>query len=156
MEALKVNFRRALRADLPPIVRMLADDPLGSKRETYASPLPACYSTAFEAIDRDPNNELVVAETADGTLVGVLQITFIPYLSHRGGWRALVEGVRVAGEFRSRGIGRQLLQCAIRRAKDRGCHMVQLTTDKTRSDAMRFYGRLGFVASHEGLKLHLG
>ena len=155
MDAQPVDFRRAAREDLPAIVRLLADDPLGSKRETYAVPLPESYHTAFDAIDRDPNNELVVVETADKQVIGVLQITFIPYLTYRGGWRAQIEGVRVAAESRSSGIGRQLFLWAIERARQRGCHLVQLTSDKARPDAIRFYEGLGFVASHEGMKLHL-
>jgi GNAT superfamily N-acetyltransferase len=150
-----LSFRRATRGDVDDIVRMLADDPLGARRETYASPLPERYYAAFEAIARDPNNELVVA-TLDGRVVGVMQLTFIPYLTYRGRWRALIEGVRVDGSIRSGGIGRRMLEWAIGRARQRGCHMVQLTSDKERPDAIRFYEGLGFVASHEGLKLHLG
>lgn len=136
-------------------MRLLADDPLGAKREAYALPLPARYYAAFEAIDRDENNELVVVEGADKEVVGMLQLTFIPYLTYRGGWRALIEGVRVAAHLRSSGIGRRLFQWAIERARERGCHLVQLTSDKARPDAIRFYESLGFVASHEGMKLHL-
>jgi ribosomal protein S18 acetylase RimI-like enzyme len=147
-------FRRASRDDVPEIVRMLASDPLGAKREALTSPLPQSYYAAFEAIERDPNNELVIAEL-HGRIAGFLQITFIPYMTYGGGWRALIEGVRVDSEVRSRGIGRALLTWAIDRAKQRGCHLVQLTSDKTRPDAIRFYESLGFVASHEGLKLHL-
>ena len=149
-----VKFRRATREDLPAIVAMLAADPLGAQRETFASPLPASYYAAFEAIDRDPNNELVVTEL-DGHIVGVLQMTFIPYLTYRGRPRALIEGVRVSSEVRSQGIGRTLFLWAIERARERGCHMLQLTSDKARPDAIRFYESLGFVASHEGMKLHL-
>ena len=149
-----IVMRRAGRSDLPGIVRLLADDPLGAKRERYADPLPASYLDAFAAIERDPNQELWVACAGDA-LVGVLQVTFIPYLTYQGGWRALIEGVRIARDFRSRGVGRMLLEWAIGRARERGCHMVQLTTDKARPDALRFYQRLGFVASHEGLKLFL-
>lgn len=112
------------------------------------------YYTAFEAIDRDPNNELVVA-TLDGRTVGVLQLTFIPYLTYRGRWRALIEGVRVDSSVRSSGIGRMLFEWAIERARQRGCRIVQLTSDKMRPDAIRFYQSLGFVASHEGFKLYL-
>jgi GNAT superfamily N-acetyltransferase len=147
-------FRRAVRADLPDIVRMLADDVLGAKREEYASPLADSYYAAFEAIDRDPNNELVVAEL-NRRVVGVLQLTYIPYITHRGSWRALIEGVRVDSSIRSSGIGRKLFTWAIERARDRGCHLVQLTSDKARPDAIRFYASLGFAASHEGLKLQL-
>ncbi len=148
------TFRLAVRSDVPDIVRMLADDALGVKRESYESPLPESYYTAFEAIGADPNNELVVACLA-GRVVGVLQLTFIPYLTYRGSWRALLEGVRVDTSARARGIGRKLIEWAIERARQRGCHLVQLTSDKARVDAIRFYESLGFVASHEGFKLHL-
>jgi len=147
-------FRPALRVDLPDIVRLLADDPLGSSREEYASPLPASYYAVFEAIDNDPNNELVVV-AVDDKVVGVLQLTYIPYITYRGSWRALIEGVRIDSSMRSTGIGRRLFSWAIERAASRGCHLVQLTSDKARPDAIRFYESLGFVASHEGLKLHL-
>lgn len=147
-------FRRALRDDIPAIVRMLANDTLGASREAFVTPLPKSYYRAFEAIDCDANNELVVAEL-DGRIAGVLQITFIPYMTYRGGWRALIEGVRVDSELRARGIGRDLFSWAIDRARQRNCHLVQLTSDKARPDAIRFYESLGFVASHEGLKLHL-
>lgn len=145
-------FRRASRDDVTAIVRMLADDALGTTREAFVSPLPESYYLAFDAIDRDPNNELVVAES-DGRVIGVLQMTFIPYLTYQGGWRALIEGVRVDSALRSSGVGRKLFAWAIDRAKDRGCHLVQLTSDKARPDAIRFYEDLGFVASHEGMKL---
>ncbi len=150
-----VTFRRAVRDDLPAIVRLLADDPLGAKREQYATPLADAYYAAFDAIDRDPNHELVVAESDAPAVVGVLQLTFIPGITYRGGWRAQIEGVRVAAELRSSGIGERLFEWAIARARERGCHMVQLTSDKARPNAIRFYGRLGFVASHEGMKLRL-
>jgi len=151
---IELRVRRATRADVADIVRLLADDPLGAKREHSASPLPDSYYTAFDAIDRDPNNELVVAEVA-GKVVGVLQVTSIPYLTYRGSWRAQIEGVRVEASMRSAGIGRRLFEWAIERARDRGVRLVQLTSDKARPDAIRFYESLGFKASHEGLKLHL-
>lgn len=154
MQAAAIVFRRASRADVPAIVRLLAADALGAKREALVSPLPKSYYEAFEAIDRDANNELVVAEL-EGRVIGVLQITFIPYMTYQGGWRALVEGVRVDSEVRSRGVGRELFEWAIDRARQKNCHLVQLTSDKARPDAIRFYESLGFVASHEGLKLHL-
>jgi ribosomal protein S18 acetylase RimI-like enzyme len=147
-------LRRARRDDLADIVRLLADDPLGAKRERFATPLPTSYVRAFEAIDADPNNELIVA-CCTSDVVGVLQLTFIPYLTYQGSWRALIEGVRVDARLRGRGVGEQLVRWAIERARSRGCRIVQLTTDKSRGDAKRFYERLGFVASHEGLKLHL-
>jgi GNAT superfamily N-acetyltransferase len=146
-------FRRAACADIEAIVRLLADDPLGAKREEYVLPLPKRYHAAFEAIDRDPNQELVVVEL-DGEVVGVLQLTYIPYMTYRGSRRALIEGVRVDSSLRSSGIGRKLFAWAIERAREKGCHMVQLTSDKTRPDAIRFYESLGFTASHEGMKLH--
>lgn len=147
-------FRPATRGDVDVIVRMLADDPLGAQREQYASPLPRSYERAFVAIQADPNNELVVAE-ADGRVVGVVQLTFIPYLTHQGSWRALIEGVRVDASARSQGVGQRMFTWAIERARERGCRIVQLTTDKSRPDALRYYQRLGFVASHEGMKLVL-
>ncbi len=147
-------FRRACREDLDAIVGLLADDPLGAKRESHTSPLAESYYTAFEAIDRDPNNELVVVQVEE-EIVGVLQLTFIPSITYRGSWRALIEGVRVASQMRSNGVGTRLFMWAIERARQRQCHLLQLTSDKARPDAIRFYERLGFVASHEGMKLHL-
>jgi GNAT superfamily N-acetyltransferase len=150
----KLSFRHAARDDVPEIVRLLADDALGAKRERYELPLPASYLAVFDAIDSDPNNELMVACLGE-RIVGVLQLTFIPYLTYQGAWRALIEGVRVDSSMRSAGIGKALLRRAIDRARERGCRFVQLTTDKSRADARRFYEALGFVASHEGMKLHL-
>jgi ribosomal protein S18 acetylase RimI-like enzyme len=149
-----LTFRRALRDDVPAIVRLLADDALGAARERGEEPLPDSYYRAFTAIERDPNQELTVVER-DGRVVGVLQITFIPYLTYQGGWRAQIEGVRVARDLRSTGVGRSLCEWAIARARGRGCHLVQLTTDKTRPEALRLYRALGFEPTHEGMKLHL-
>ena len=149
-----LTFRPATEQDLPAIVALLADDPLGSTRESPEVPLQDGYYRAFSAIEQDPNNELILA--IDGERVaGVLQITFIPYLTYQGSWRALIEGVRVAKDLRSRGVGKALFAWAIERARRRECRIVQLTTDKDRPDALRFYEDLGFVASHEGMKLHL-
>jgi ribosomal protein S18 acetylase RimI-like enzyme len=147
-------FRAATRDDLPAIVAMLADDALGATREKLASPLPAEYYAAFDAIERDPNNELIVADL-NGKAVGVLQLTYLPGLSRLGSWRALIEGVRVDASMRSAGLGRKLIAFAVERARSRGCRLVQLTSDKSRPEAIRFYESLGFVASHEGLKLSL-
>ena len=149
-----IEFRRARLEELDVIVALLANDPLGARRERLQSPLPASYARAFAAIDRDPNHELVVACRAQ-TVVGVMQLTFLPYLTYCGGWRALIEGVRIATQERSQGLGRQMIEWAVERARTRGCHLVQLTTDKSRTDAKRFYEALGLVASHEGMKLHL-
>jgi GNAT superfamily N-acetyltransferase len=149
-----ISFRPAKRADLPDIVRMLADDPLGSKREEFKTPLRKSYYAAFDAIERDPNNELLVACVAN-EVIGVLQLTYIPYLTYKGGWRALIEGVHVDARVRSQGVGTRMFKWAMARARKRGCRMVQLTTNKARTDAKRFYEALGFVASHEGMKLLL-
>ena len=149
-----VQIRSATYNDLPQIVEMLADDPLGKQREQFITPLPKTYQQAFNAINEDLNNELIVAQK-DDDVVGVLQLTFIPYLTYKGGWRLLVEGVRVDSRFRGCGIGKQLLQYAIEKAKQKKCVIVQLTTDKSRIDTHRFYENLGFKATHEGMKLHL-
>jgi ribosomal protein S18 acetylase RimI-like enzyme len=147
-------FRRAARDDMPAIVRLLADDALGSQRESPTDPLPESYYAAFAAICADEHSELIVAETG-GAVAAVLQLTFIPYLNYRGSWRALIENVHVASGLRGRGVGGALMREAIGRAQARGCRIVQLTTDKTRADAKRFYEKLGFRASHEGMKIHL-
>lgn len=147
-------FRDATRADLPAVVGLLANDPLGQKRERFENPLPDCYTRAFDAIARDPNNRLIVVEH-DGVVIGTLQLTFIPNLTYQGGIRAQIEGVRVDDAYRGQQIGRRLFEWAIAEARRHGCHMVQLTADKTRPDAHRFYESLGFTASHLGMKLHL-
>lgn len=154
MQQNDLQFRLARADDLPRIVEMLADDPLGATRETYELPLPAEYLSAFATIDADPNNELVVACEGD-RIVGVLQITFIPNITYRGHWRAQLEGVRIDPAVRSRGAGKAMVEWAIARARSRGCRLVQLTTDKRRPEALRFYESLGFMASHEGMKLDL-
>ena len=150
---MNLSFREATAGDIPTLVQMLADDPLGQKRERFALPLPDSYLQAFAAIDADPNNELIVAHHGE-QILGFFQLTFIPYLTYQGRWRALIEGVRVNRAVRSQGIGQEMFLWAIERARQRGCHLVQLTTDKARPDALRFYEKLGFVASHEGMKLH--
>jgi GNAT superfamily N-acetyltransferase len=147
-----VNFRPASGGDLPGIVALLTDDPLGRSRE--AGPLDACYVAAFAAIDADPNQLLAVAEI-NGVLLGCLQLSFIPGLSRGGMWRGQIEAVRVAATRRGEGIGRKMLGWAIEQCRQRHCGLVQLTTDKARPEAHRFYASLGFVASHEGMKLFL-
>ena len=149
-----VEIRRATRDDLPAIVGLLADDDLGATREDTQTPLNAAYVAAFEAIARDGNQLLVVADDG-GAVVGCLQITFIPGLSRLGQWRGQIESVRVASGRRSAGIGRTLLEWAIGACRVRGCGFVQLTTDKSRARAHAFYARLGFKPSHEGMKLKL-
>lgn len=148
------QFRPAASYDLVALVEMLADDHLGQTRESPGEPVHAGYAAAFAAIQEDPNNELIVCES-DGNLLGMLQITFIPGLSYVGAWRAQIEGVRVSSSARNAGIGQRLVERAIERARDNACVVVQLTSDKRRLDALRFYERLGFTASHEGMKLWL-
>ncbi|MEU8302416.1 GNAT family N-acetyltransferase [Actinomadura sp. NPDC048955] len=149
-----MTFREATVDDLPEIVRLLADDPLGSTRETPGEEIPEAYFRAFAAIEKDPNNSLVVAEVA-GAVAGTLQLTFIPGLTYTGGERAQIEGVRVAAEQRGAGLGQLLITWAIDRARARGCRVVQLTTDRQRPDAIRFYQKIGFRPSHMGMKYHL-
>jgi len=149
-----VLFRPASREDLPDIVRMLADDALGSRREKFEEPLPESYYAAFEQIDHDPNHELIVVEM-DGVVIGTLHLMFLPSISYQGGVRAQVESVRIDKKFQSKGIGSQMMEWAIERAKERGAHIVQLTTHQSREDAHRFYERLGFMGSHLGMKLRL-
>ena len=149
-----VAFRRARREDLPAIVCMLADDDLGSQRELYQDPLPESYYSAFEQIENDPNHELIVAER-DGEVIGTLHLMFLPSISFQGGLRAQVESVRVDKRFQSQGVGSAMMKWTIKRANERGAHVVQLTTHKTRVDAHRFYERLGFEGSHLGMKLSL-
>ncbi|MFD2052863.1 GNAT family N-acetyltransferase [Mesorhizobium calcicola] len=146
-----IEFRRAQASDLPDVVVMLADDPLGAGREDASVPLARGYVEAFNAIDADPNQLLVVA--VDGAeVIGTLQVSFLAGLSHKGAWRGQIEAVRVAGHRRSGGIGRQMIEWAIAQCRARGCNLVQLTTDRSRADAHRFYENLGFTGSHLGYK----
>ncbi len=148
-----ITFRQAVLTDVPHIVAMLADDPLGQEREQFADPLPQLYFDAFEHIERDTNQELMVV-VQDIHVIGTFQMSFIPYLTYRGGIRAQIEAVRIHKDFRGQGIGERVFRWAIERAQARGAHLLQLTTDKKRPDAIRFYEKLGFKASHEGMKLH--
>ena len=149
-----LTYREAKESDVQTLVALLADDDLGERREEVYSPLNQRYLDAFRSIEKDSNNELVVAEL-QGELVGVLQLTFIPYLTHHGSWRCLIEGVRIARPHRGKGLGSKFIIWAINRAKERQCSIVQLTSDKRRSDALRFYEAHGFQATHEGLKLKI-
>jgi GNAT superfamily N-acetyltransferase len=152
-----VRVRRAERADVPAIVRLLADDRLGATREIIGGagePLAQVYWDAFDAMTAHAGNEYLVAEMG-GEIVGCLQLTIIMGLSRAGLTRGQFEGVRVSSQHRGHGIGEQLMQAAIGRARDLGCRLVQLTSDRTRVDALRFYERLGFVPSHVGMKLTL-
>ena len=151
-----MTFRAATRADVPAILALLADDDISRDRGFGVVPeeVDAATWAAFEAIDADPGNELIVAEDA-GEIVATCQLTFTPGLSRGGGWRMTIEAVRVTTNRRGGGIGRRLMAYAMGRARERNCRVVQLTTDKRRTDAHRFYESLGFVASHEGMKKSL-
>lgn len=149
-----IEIRRSELNDLPAIIALLADDELGATRETLSDPVGAEYVAAFQAIDSDPNQLLAVMVEED-QLVGTLQLTFIPGLARRGMLRGQIEAVRISSARRSEGLGDRLLQWAIEECRRRGCGLVQLTTDKRRSDAHRFYECLGFEASHIGYKLNL-
>jgi ribosomal protein S18 acetylase RimI-like enzyme len=149
-----IVFRPAQRSDLPSIVAMLADDELGRTREDASVPLNGKYVDAFAALERDPN-QLLAVMVHSGEVAGCLQISFIPGLSRQGMWRGQIESVRIASSCRGEGLGRRLLEWAIAECRKRGCGVVQLTSDKSRHDARRFYESLGFRASHEGMKLNL-
>ncbi|MFJ6456438.1 GNAT family N-acetyltransferase [Paenarthrobacter sp. NPDC091669] len=146
------SLRRATKADLPRILALLADDQLGATRENADDLVP--YQQAFDAIDADPAHFLVVGEL-EGDVVATFQISYLPGLSRKGSWRAQIEAVRVSDVLRGRGVGALMIEWAVEQARERGCSLVQLTTDKSRTAAHRFYERLGFVASHEGMKLTL-
>jgi GNAT superfamily N-acetyltransferase len=147
-----VSVRTATREDVPAIIALLVDDPLGATRESEGE--RAAYLTAFEAIDADPAHELVVLED-DGEVIGTLQLTLLPGLSRGGALRAQIEAVRIASSRRGQGLGEELFRWAIDESRQRGAVIVQLTTDASREGAHRFYERLGFVPSHVGMKLPL-
>jgi|SRR5690606_1665511 len=147
-------FRIAKKTDLTAIVGMLADDELGHSRERFETPLPESYYKAFDTIDRDPHQELIVVESPDNEVVGTLQLSFITYLTYQGGIRAQIESVRIRKDLRGIGLGQKMFLWAINRSKEKGAHLVQLTTDKKRPQSKKFYEKLGFKASHEGMKLH--
>ncbi len=149
-----MTIRLAIKSDVPAIVEMIANDKLGKLRENYQNPLPEKYYEAFQNISNDPNQELVVIED-NNKVIGTLQLSFIQYLTYQGGIRAQIEAVRVHEDYRGKGIGQKLFEWAILKAKEKRAHVVQLTTDKKRPEALAFYEKLGFKASHEGMKLHL-
>ena len=150
----RLDYRLAVESDLPAIVEMLADDELGASREDFPIPLPQSYVDAFAKIVSDENQELTVAELG-GEIAATFHLSFIQYLTYQGGIRAQIEAVRVRNGMRGKGIGKEVFRYAIQRAKDKGAHLIQLTTDKQRPGALRFYQQLGFINSHNGLKLHL-
>ena len=149
-----MDVRPAVADDLPEVVRLLADDPIGATRERFEDPLPPAYAEAFAAIAGRDGDTILVAAEGD-SIVGCLQLTVIPGLARQGMTRAQIEAVRVDRDHRGQGIGEALFHFAIDLARDAGCGLIQLTTDKSRPEAQRFYERLGFIASHEGMKLPL-
>ncbi|WP_327284297.1 MULTISPECIES: GNAT family N-acetyltransferase [unclassified Streptomyces] len=146
------EIRPATEEDLPAIVAMLADDPLGATRESPDDLTP--YIAAFKRLTADPHQHVVVA-VREGRVVGTLQLTIVPGLSRKGATRSIIEGVRVHADERGGGLGTLFIQWAIDRSRRENCQLVQLTSDVTRADAHRFYERLGFTASHVGFKLSL-
>lgn len=150
-----MKFRKATIKDLITIVELLADDEHGKKREIRQEPLPTEYLNAFENINNDPNQELIVVENDDSEIIGSMQLSYLQYLTYRGGLRAQIEAVRVRSDKRGNGIGKMMFNWAINRAKERNAHLLQLTTDKERPVAFKFYKTLGFKDSHEGMKMHL-
>ena len=150
----KMKIRKATKEDIPQIVKMIADDELGKLREDYKNPLPSVYYDAFHSIDNDSNQELIVIQDSDSTIMGTLQLSFIQYLTYQGGIRAQIEAVRIRKDKRGSGLGETLFKWAIQRAEEKKAHLLQLTTDKKRPEALKFYKDLGFMASHEGMKIH--
>ena len=149
-----MKFRKATKNDVPKIVEMIADDELGKTRENFQNPLPKEYLNAFENIDSDRNQELIVVENENFEVIGTLQLSFIQYLTYRGGIRAQIEAVRIRKDQRGIGLGKKMVEWSINRAKERNAHLLQLTTDKKRPKAIKFYGDLGFKPTHEGMKMH--
>ncbi|HLV39024.1 GNAT family N-acetyltransferase [Xanthomarina sp.] len=149
-----MNFRKATKKDLSSIVEMMADDMLGKKRENFQNPLPIEYLNAFNKIDSDENQELIVVENENFEIIGTLQLSFIQYLNYCGGIRAQIESVIIRKDKRGLGIGKKMFEWAIIRAKEKNAHMLQLTSDKKRPRAIKFYEELGFKATHEGMKMH--
>jgi GNAT superfamily N-acetyltransferase len=149
-----MTFREATSDDLSAILRLLADDPLGTKRESL-SHREDRYQVAFDRILEDLNQQLIVV-TTDQQVIGTMQLSFLQYLTYQGGLRMQIEAVRVHTDFRSKGLGKEMIAWAINKAREQNAHMVQLTSDLERPEAIAFYEKLGFVASHAGMKLHLG
>jgi len=148
-------FRDAILADLPTIVAMLAEEQIGGRADDPSEPLDPTYLAAFAAIDRDPNQRLIVAEL-DGAIVGTMQLSWLPGLLNHGAWRGQIEAVRIASDRRSLGLGAAMIGWAVERFREHGCFMAQLTSNNDRVAAHRFYERLGWKKSHSGFKLELG
>ncbi len=151
---MSISYHLAQSEDIAAVVALLAADPLGSQREGKSTEPDQKYQQAFARIDKDPNQELWVVKTPEDEIIGCFQLSFLQYLTYHGGLRAQIEGVRVKETVRGQGLGQEMFEWAIARSKEKGAHLLQLTTDKKRPDALKFYLKLGFVASHEGMKLH--
>ena len=149
-----MTFRKATENDISALVEMIADDALGKKRENFQNPLPHQYLSAFEQINNDAHQELIVVENENSEIIGTLQLSFIQYLTYQGGIRAQIEAVRIRKDKRGIGIGKKMFAWAINRAKERDAHLLQLSADKKRPLAIKFYESLGFKKSHEGMKIH--
>lgn len=149
-----IIIRKAKRDDVDQIIQLLANDPLGKQRECYQQPLPQHYYAAFTEIDGDKNNYLIVVEDQH-KIIGTLQLVILTHLTYQGGKRGQIEAVRIDESYRGRGVGNLMIEWAINKAREVGCHLMQLTMDKKRDETIEFYKKSGFVASHEGLKLHL-
>jgi len=150
----ELKFRLATKDDLLDIVRMLSDDNIGATREILSDKLSDNYLNAFQKISADKNQELTIVEM-NGNKVATFHLTFIQYLTHHGGLRAQIEAVRIKFDFRGQGLGTRVFEYAINRAREKGCVLVQLTTDKKRVEAIKFYQTIGFVSTHEGMKFKL-
>jgi len=148
-----MKIRPAIRQDLPQIIQLIANDKLGKLREDYQNPLPKHYYDAFDLINKDKNQELMVIVDDQNEIIGTLQLTFVQYLTYKGGIRAQIEAVRVKENQRGKGIGEKLFNWAISRSKEKRAHLLQLTTDKKRPEALNFYLKLGFKPTHEGMKM---
>lgn len=151
---MNISYHLAQSEDIAAVVALLAADPLGSQREGKSTGPDQKYQQAFSRIDKDPNQELWVAKDTSGDIIGCFQLSFLQYLTYHGGLRAQIEGVRVKETVRGQGLGQEMFEWAIARAKEKGAHLLQLTTDKKRPEALKFYLKLGFVASYEDMKYH--
>src|SRR3990167_2084730 len=146
-----INIRHATHDDIPHIVALLENDALGEQREAYQIPIPEQYYAAFNEINADKNNYLIVVENK-GKIIGTLQLTILTYLTYQGGRRGQIEAVRIDEAYRSQGVGKLMIEWAVNKSREMNCHLVQLTMDKKRLQTVDFYEKIGFVASHEGLK----
>ena len=151
----ELTCRDATAADLPAIIAMLAEEKIGGRKDDASEPLDPVYLAAFDVIDRDPHQRLIVAEL-DGAIVGTMQLSWLPGLINRGAVRGQIEAVRIAADKRSLGLGAAMIGWAVERFRESGCFMAQLTSNNDRAAAHRFYERLGWKKSHAGFKLHLG